>query len=126
MNMPQTDHDRSLVEHLVTAVMGWRAHSISPNCLWYAPKACKAYRRDSWNPLDPSAATWQVWEAARAKGIHIILDGDPLQWEAEVYPDNGIECSVSASITSGPRAICRAVGLATGWREPKGERATGR
>jgi hypothetical protein len=99
--MPETDRDRSLIEHLMTKVLGSR------------------YRKEFGMPyfnldLNSWADAGMVWERAREMGHEIMLVGVPLEsWMA------GQPMSDEPEIhDSGPRAICEAVARATGW-EPK-------
>jgi hypothetical protein len=111
--MLQTNRDRSLVEHLKLKVMGWHRDGAA----WWTREGGLVLRGiwDTWNPLEPSAATWMVWERAREMGIDLYLHAPPRQpWEAFQeavldVPDMG------RTADSGPRAICEAIGKATGF-----------
>lgn len=115
-----TARDRSLVEHLAKVVMGWHRGSyenVYENVAWslerwIAPDGVRFPL--SWNPLEPSAATWQVWEKARRMGIEIELSGTDGGWSAhqrnKFAPD-------AQDADSGPRTICMAIYRATGGKE---------
>lgn len=120
--MPQTDRDKSLVEWLATRIMGWHREAPGSPCPmsehWFefedGEECLAAY--PEWNPLIPGAATWEVWEKAREMGHIVRLHGFLDEWVA-VCSDAG----VTVYSDSGPRAICEAVALLTGWKESQEE-----
>ena len=112
MDRMQTERDDSLKAHLATKVMGRREGARSPSGarVWIDDATGGAYYDSS---LDSWADAGKAWEKAREMGIVISLTGAPLApWMAQTI-------SHDSKDASGPRAICEAVAMVTGWEEPQ-------
>lgn len=108
--MPNTDAGRDpLIRHLAEKVcnLQYRAKGMPGDARPLAPW--------NWNPLDSWADAGVVWEKARKMGLHVVLICS--QKEKDWCAWAGKEKIIRSD--SGPRALCEAVALATGWKEPQ-------
>ena len=124
-----TAHDMALVEHLAKLckfrLLGWREWfkegQLDDSLVLETDGLYLDGRREqSWNPLEPSAAMWQVFEKVFDDwGISIYREADG-KWLVTAFPKDTSLGEFEVRADSGPRGICEAVGLATGfvWKEP--------
>lgn len=101
--MSQDDRDRSLKEHLTKTVLGTR------------------FREKFGMPhinldLDSWADAGMAWDKARERGLRISLYGGAM-WCGVWH--KAIAVQIATEYVSGPRALCEAIALATGWEDPK-------
>ena len=122
--MPQTERERSLVEHLATKVCGWKLCArLSARKAEWARRNTKVWRDaeghlhgdidlDSW--ADAGMCLDIVMEQDVFTESFHLRHGSHKKYEAGFcsMPERYVESD------SGPRAICEAIGKATGWKEP--------
>lgn len=123
--------DDSIIRHLAEKVMGWHlVQKSDKRVVAYMPGGGMTTlywdRGDDapirlWNPLESGDDMMMVWERAHALGYGCSLENyiDPEgsgYWRA-LASHSAADDDVDVSADSGPRAICEAVALATGWKE---------
>lgn len=113
--------DEAITRHLMEKVMGWKhftASAVDWDNLtdWWADAfgRIRSHGACPWRPLDSWQDAGAVWERAAEMGygpIVLIFSKTDKQWCAWVDKGKIVKAD------SGPRAICEAIAMATGWKE---------